>query len=94
MPRIIRKLVWFRRDNDELAGEAILRGVRLRELRAMFGHPQDDPDLYLSYEVHARQKAALEEHLSQPILLNRFAYFVEAEQVQAGVGAVARGDVA
>lgn len=84
MPRVIRKLVWFRKDNDELVGRADLRGIPLRDLRTLFNSPPDDPNLYLCYEVGAVQKEAIQCHVEHRIRLDRYAYFVEAEAARSG----------
>lgn len=79
MPRVIRKLYWFRRDTDEMVGSEPLRGVNLRDLRRIFDNPADDPKLHLSYEVTDRQRDFLQRHVAHHIRTDRYAYFVESE---------------
>lgn len=79
MPRVTRKIRWFRKDNEQLAGEADLHGITLRQLRQLFGCPADDP-MYDCAPVTQAHVSKLQPHVvGHHIRLDRYEYFVEAD---------------
>lgn len=77
-PRVRRLLRWYDRRSDELIGSAPLHDVDSAALRRMFDRPDDDP-MYEAYPVAASQASQLQAWVDVPILLDRFAYFVETD---------------
>ena len=78
-----RVLEWYEKEpGDALVGEEELKGIGLDDLRALFRPDEDDdPDMYLTYEVEtAEEAAALQRAVGHRIDLDAFVYFVAAYQ--------------
>lgn len=75
-----RVLEWYEKDpGDALVGEEPLKGIELVELKALFSPDEDeDPDMYLSYEVEAADVARLQQAVEHRIDLDAYDYFVAA----------------
>lgn len=79
--QVERVLEWYEKDpGDALVGEEVLKGLGLSELRALFGVSPDDEDpaLYLPYEVEPADVATLQPAVAHPIDLDAYDYFVAA----------------
>lgn len=79
-----RVLEWYEKDpGDALVGEEPLQGITLDELRALLGPDEDeDPDLYLHYEVTAADVPRLQQAVEHRIDLDAYDYFVAAYEAE------------
>ncbi len=77
-----RVLEWYVKEpGDALVGEERLKGMGLPELRELFGPDEEDPAMYLKYEVETpEEEAALQQAVEHRIDLDSFTYFVAAYQ--------------
>ena len=78
--QIERVLEWYEKDpGDALVGDEPLSGITLEELKAIFSPDEDeDPDLFLHYEVEAADVARLQQAVDHQIDLGAYDYFVAA----------------
>jgi hypothetical protein len=74
---------WFlgapRHGNDRFASRTYLPTITLADLRALFPYPADDPLMYNSYQVTAKQRKFLEAMTGQLLDLERYSYSIECE---------------
>ncbi len=75
-----RVLEWYEKDPGEaLVGEEVLSGIDLYELKTLFSPDEDDdPDMYLVYEVEPPEVPRLQQAVAHPIDLDAYDYFVAA----------------
>jgi hypothetical protein len=75
--------VWLlgaaRRGEDRFVSRTDLPTITLADLRTLFPPPADDPLMYNSYEVTAKQREFLEALTGQVLDMERFDYSVECE---------------
>ena len=80
--QIERVLEWYEKDpGDALVGEEVLKGLDLDALRALFGVAPDDdedPDLFLPYEIEPADVPTLQRAVEHRIDLDAYDYFVAA----------------
>lgn len=78
--QVERVLEWYEKDpGDALVGEEPLKGIDLTELRALFSPDEDDdPDMFLTYEVESGDVARLQQAVEHRIDLGTYDYFVAA----------------
>lgn len=81
--RTTRWVRGYKKKGDALVEELPLRGVRLSELRSLFGADEDDP-MVDCYPVSSEQAAWLLRYLPQPLRLRTLDYFLECDAVTDG----------
>lgn len=69
-------LEWFVKDREEYVGRSDLPDVSVEWLQALFGEPSADDIMCSCYAVDAIQAQELQVHVSHPIDLDRFDYYV------------------
>lgn len=75
---IERVLEWYEKDPGEaLVGDEPLRDISLSELLALFS-PDDDPEMYDTYEVEPSEVDRLQRAVEHTIDLDAYDYFVAA----------------
>ncbi len=75
-----RVLEWYEKDPGEaLVGEEVLKGLDLDHLRSLFKpDEQEDPLMYLVYEVTSDDVSRLQQAVDHQIDLSVYDYFVAA----------------
>ncbi len=83
--QVERVLEWYEKDPGEaLVGEEVLTGLSLDELKALFSpDEEEDPDMFLPYEVEKSEVARLQQAVSHSIDLDAYDYFVAAYEKEA-----------
>ncbi len=76
--RTTRWVRGYKKKGDALVEELPLQGVRLAELRSLFGADEDDP-MVDCYPVSPAQAAGLLQYLPQPLKLRALDYFLECD---------------
>ena len=76
--------VWFlgaarRGGNGRFVSRTYLPTITPADLRTLFPYPADDPLMYNSYEVTAKQREFLESLTGGILDLERFEYSIECE---------------
>ena len=80
-PTIRRFLSVFHRRSDGCERQIDVSHVPLATLRTIFNKASDD-SMYLSYDVEERHANALQSYISEPLDIQQFDYFLEAEEIK------------
>jgi len=82
MEQIRYNLSWYEKNGDAFVNQVWLKGVRVDQLRRLFGASRQDP-MYDSRAVGPEQAHVLEGLTGMKIDLGRYDFFVECEALQA-----------
>ena len=82
MYTVRRFLSKYRKGSDRPETEEIdLSKVSLQVLQGIFGEPETEP-MYVVYVVEPRHAKALQPYISEPLNVQLYDYFLEAEEVK------------
>ena len=76
---VVRFLSAAIQGEDRYSSRTDLPPVTLADLRKLFDHPADDPCMYNSYKVTAKQQQFIESLTGEVLDMSRFWYYVECE---------------
>jgi hypothetical protein len=68
----------FHRGTDDCDHRIDVNDIPLATLQTIF-HQESEDAMYFSYDVQANHAEALQPYISEPLDLQRFEYFLEAE---------------
>ena len=78
MPRVHRYITVFNKRSDERLTQYPLRGVRLSQLRRLFGADKHDP-MYDCFPVGPTQAKEVAHWTGKPLNPGKYDYFLECE---------------
>ena len=87
MSAVVRMLRWYEKTHaGRVVGEAVLSGVRLSDLQAMFGAPASNP-MYDCWPVGEAQVAWVSGVAGLTVDAGRYDYMIEADAADGAVPA-------
>lgn len=77
--KLVRRIIWFGKENEELFGELNIDHIGLEKLKEIFTAKADDPLMYDPYDIREREARLLQEFI--PLEFNFIRYIYELDCV-------------